>query len=676
MANKYTLKDLKDYAKSQGGECLSDKYTRANDFYLWKCNKCNYKWESTWTNLFISKKKRWCPRCSGHVVLWEDILESSKKANFKPLFKFSDYQKNSIKMPFQCLECGEISNKEYSSIQQGKTCDLCARKRRSQTRKSNTHDISELKEIAQNKGGDCLEKEYLGVDEKHWFICKKGHKWQTTAYNILKNISWCSVCSGRLPSEKLAEELKAIAEKRGGKLLSTKITNKAKKYKFKCNNQHPFFKTYSKLKAGQWCPECSSGLFERICRVAFEIIFNAKFAKDRPEWLLYENGRRLELDGYNKDLGIAFEHQGIYHFGHDQFKSHPELYKHVQKRDEFKANKCKEMGIRLFIIPELSTRLQISDLKDYILKEAEKLSVKIDDKFKKDDFKLDYEKAYIATDTLEMYKDVLEEHNYVIYSESYLGVDHNYDFECLIHNEFFNTTLFRASRGQGCQKCRSERIVNSNKKSGQYYSFKKFIKLVEANNFTFMFDKFDFSNLSVRYPFYCNRCGEIQEFSPKGLKMDGSGRGCINCNDLYEVKLGNNEYKYLTSLQIKTMKEINDFCKTKRGICNSEIYQNEKQKLAFECEEGHTWDAIWGNVKRGSWCPDCAAKLRGKSKVKSVEGLIQLKGGKYLGEVRRHNRLYRKIKCKRGHTFEISTSNLTRGGWCGECYRSRSKKKK
>ena len=61
-------------------------------------------------------------------------------------------------------------------------------------------------------------------------------------------------------------------------------------------------------------PECSSYSGEKICRLAFETLFNAKFNKSRPDWLKTEKKNKLELDGYSEKNQIAFEHQGSQHY--------------------------------------------------------------------------------------------------------------------------------------------------------------------------------------------------------------------------------------------------------------------------------------------------------------------------------------------------------------------------
>jgi hypothetical protein len=87
---------------------------------------------------------------------------------------------------------------------------------------------------------------------------------------------------------------------------------------------------------------------EEVCRKVFEKYFNKEFPRTRPRWLTF-NGKRLELDGYCEEIGIAFEYQGEYHyidiphFGKD--------VEEVQETDRIKKDLCKEKGVLVIQIP-------------------------------------------------------------------------------------------------------------------------------------------------------------------------------------------------------------------------------------------------------------------------------------------------------------------------------------
>lgn len=105
--------------------------------------------------------------------------------------------------------------------------------------------------------------------------------------------------------------------------------------------------------------------YESKCRNIIENYYKAPFTKCRPDFLRYKNGKNLELDGFNKDLGIAFEYNGAGHYKYTPFfhKSYKD-FEDQKDRDTFKEQKCKEVGIKLISIPH---NIRFWDLERYIL---------------------------------------------------------------------------------------------------------------------------------------------------------------------------------------------------------------------------------------------------------------------------------------------------------------------
>ena len=86
--------------------------------------------------------------------------------------------------------------------------------------------------------------------------------------------------------------VKQLAKSRGGKFLS-KTDNIIVKnyYEWECSEGHEFSKRLEEVDAGGWCRDCSTGLYERICRAFFESIFKARFPNVRNlEWLKNNGG--------------------------------------------------------------------------------------------------------------------------------------------------------------------------------------------------------------------------------------------------------------------------------------------------------------------------------------------------------------------------------------------------
>ncbi len=114
---------------------------------------------------------------------------------------------------------------------------------------------------------------------------------------------------------------------------------------------------------------------EEICRKILEEYFDDYFPTVRPKFLANpETGYPLELDGYNARLNLAFEHNGKQHYTYPNYfhKTKDEFEKQV-RRDQWKHQRCIELGISVIIIPY---HVPEKDIEDFILLEVKKLKIK------------------------------------------------------------------------------------------------------------------------------------------------------------------------------------------------------------------------------------------------------------------------------------------------------------
>lgn len=72
------------------------------------------------------------------------------------------------------------------------------------------------------------------------------------------------------------------------------------------------------------------------------------------------------------------------------------------------------------------------------------------------------------------------------------------------------------------------------------------------------------------------------------------------------------------------------------GFCLSSRYTHSRQLLLWKCCLGHIWEAVFYNVKRGTWCKTCSASKANDHRKLSIEE-CQLfaisKGGKCLSNI-------------------------------------------
>jgi hypothetical protein len=113
---------------------------------------------------------------------------------------------------------------------------------------------------------------------------------------------------------------------------------------------------------------------ETRCRIILENLFKSPFISIRPNFLKYpKTGKNLELDMYNEDLKLALEYDGIHHRKFTEFfhKTEQDFFDQ-QDRDNFKEERCKELGITLIRVPDT---VKFEDLEDYIKNELDKKGI-------------------------------------------------------------------------------------------------------------------------------------------------------------------------------------------------------------------------------------------------------------------------------------------------------------
>ena len=113
-----------------------------------------------------------------------------------------------------------------------------------------------------SRGGQCLSDVYINIDTKLDFICKEGHTWSTTPYNI-KIETWCRECfylerAGATQRLNL-EEMHSVAKPRGWKYLSNEYKNARTKLLWECREGHRFGRSLGHVKEGKGCPYCKNG---------------------------------------------------------------------------------------------------------------------------------------------------------------------------------------------------------------------------------------------------------------------------------------------------------------------------------------------------------------------------------------------------------------------------------
>jgi len=364
------------------------------------------------------------------------------------------------------------------------------------------------------------------------------------------------------------DTIRKIVAKKGGKCHTKTLKNAKSKLHLECAEGHHFFTTYNSADyVNTWCPDCNIYISERICRRFFEKVFKRPFPKSYPEWLINENGNQMELDGYNKDLGLAFEYQGIQH-RKKAFNKTDEEVQNIQREDALKLKLCKENSVILLQIPD-DEIVPYNKMQEYIENEYEKKTGKT----LKNIPRYDYQ-------------------DFTIYENKY-------------------AKKFR---------------VYVEKKGGTlmtpYFSAKKEITLIceKGHQWTTTPD-------SVYGGNWCSKCARNMKGTTEYFREIGKNFGCELINDyvnaktpLWYICLRGHRFKkspyWLKKGYIKIQilcpdckmdiyaKKFQDFI-NKKGWSLLTIYKGRFKPIKIKCKSGHIWETTPAALYQGNRCSLC-----------------------------------------------------------------------
>ena len=349
----------------------------------------------------------------------------------------------------------------------------------------NRNTLNDARDLAHQRGFKFLSKTYENCRIKYDWQCSSGHIWKAK-YSNIKTGRGCPTCL-RTPFETIQK----LAESKGGKCLTLKedFINTKQKFTWKCSDGHIWKTTYNSINHGSWCGECTITIGERTCCKIFEFIYKQKFPKKRPDWLISDVGGRMELDGYCKELKIAYETQGAQHY-----KFIPYWHKTVDKfnecknRDKIKAELCQKNGVYLIDIPYT---VKYEDLYSYIYSRCKNIPEGTPTSI---DYKLLDIKS-LNKDRLLMIQDyVHQKWAGKLLSTTYVNNTTRLDFECKEGHKF-KQSWGAIIADIFCKKCTYEPIrINMTKRLKEF---------AEKHDLTILDE---YINAKIKINWKCNRC--------------------------------------------------------------------------------------------------------------------------------------------------------------------------
>ena len=437
--------------------------------------------------------------------------------------------------------------------------------------------FEKLKELATARGGGLLSMSYHNAKTPLRWRCAKGHEWEAIP-DAVKHRTWCPVCGGSYPLNLVM--MQDYAQKHGGECISINYVNSKTHLHWKCSEGHEWTAKPDHVLKGHWCPVCSAGMSERICRALLERMTGVHFSKARPQWLRSKRGGQMEFDGYAPSLGVAFEYHGKQHYQRNIFfHKDPRAFKRRQQDDEQKRRLCRRRKVTLLEVPYRIPREQLQVYLANLLDRAN-LGVICD----RIPIKITELEVWRRKDRNGLHALAASRGGRVL-SDYYINGTMKLRWRCAEGHEW-EAIPGSIKRGTWCPICGDKRAAIK-----RAHTIEHMRALADAKGGVCLSE--NYANVKSRLRW---RCTEGHEWETQASVIIG-GHWCPKCE---KFRLGR---KYVLSL-----KEIRKTAKERGGECLSDSYLNARQKLTWRCAKGHMWEANTNSIRRDTWCPHCAGK--------------------------------------------------------------------
>ena len=367
---------------------------------------------------------------------------------------------------------------------------------------------------------------------------------------------------------------------------------------------------------------------EELLRFAFVSITNQSFPKMRPEWLVNpSSGERLELDGFNESLNLAFEYDGEQHERQiDHFHNKAE-FQDQQNRDQIKDKLCKKRGVRLIRVKfdedfVSSPDLLIEKIRNVAPSAIQNQAVQWSEFASSNDFAL-----------IERARAYASERNGQCLSDSIFSMKDRVKFHCREHDHTWEAVLNVVfSRKQWCRICGYR---TGSQKQVAIVSGEELNEL--CSNADPVINYLDWAGLDKKGRSLWKCCGTDCEFPFKEKKKEvarklSQGKSpCPSCNKKRRIEIW----------------EMHQEAYRKGGVCLDWNWQ-DGENLRFKCHnEAHSvFSLAKSKVRNGTWCPRChSGKKPQRIHSQDVSELAQRNGFALIGQyINNHEKLH--LRCK------------------------------
>jgi hypothetical protein len=569
------LQEMQQLAMARGGVCLSKRYVDNKTKLRWRCAK-GHEWSAIPSSV---KRGHWCLICGnerqGHLKAYTIDMMHKIAAERGGKCLSEVYKNNLTRLRWRCKHGHEweavpgsiVGTKNFK----GTWCPICVGKLPKDSA------LQELKNLAVSRGGMLLSKRYQNARAHLRWQCAKGHEWKAVS-DAVKRGGWCPVCAGSFPLN--IGQMRKAAHGFGGCCLSKKYINVDTHLRWRCSEGHEWDAKPYHVLTGHWCPICSSGVSERICRALLERITGVQFLKARPKWLKNKRGGLMELDGYAPSLGLAFEYQGHQHYQLVPFfHTNPEKFRQRQQDDKRKRQLCREHSVTLLEVPH---HIPHDKLQEYLSKKLNGLKRGL--VWDNTPVKIGQLGVWLHKNLEEM-QSIATARGGKLLSRFYIDAITKLRWRCA-EGHTWEASPSSIKHGTWCSICGIKRAAIK-----RAHTIDDMQTLAKAKGGICLSSSYRNAKSRLFW-----RCAKGHEWETQASVII-DGHWCPRCE---KFRLGR---KYAL-----TIEDMQRAASRRGGTCLSKNYLNNRQKLLWRCAKGHEWEAIGSSVRRGSWCRICGGK--------------------------------------------------------------------
>ncbi len=237
------LRRLRHIAKKRGGEILSPAFVDSRTPLLFRCAGGH-----TWMALAESIDGGvWCPTCKEEslLALLQSIAQGWGGACLSERCRGSRHR-----LHWRCAQ-GHRWISTAEQIKRGIWCPKC--------RHPGKGDIGRMRQIALERGGQCLSNKYVDSETRLRWRCREDHEWDASPGAIVQS-SWCRVCErgqGLSRARLSIAIMREMAAEQGGACLSTTYNGIYDRLRWRCARGHKWVTVANNVRRGGWCPLCA-----------------------------------------------------------------------------------------------------------------------------------------------------------------------------------------------------------------------------------------------------------------------------------------------------------------------------------------------------------------------------------------------------------------------------------